>query len=230
MLESSIVVRCQFSTTWIDEEKNIECIVLCFDYIDGVSLRKYIQENKGKISVGFIKELLSSLFNLLYELKQRGIQHGDLHSGNILIEKENEFQLRSQIVFRVTDFGVGKLTSEPNIQDDYERLSVLLKQLLENVNYQELSARDRYIFDELNNSFVGKFLTEHDKTREPIARNPKLMDGYLGELNNKFLMIERDVEQSPLLTPFDYLSCEQIGESHSILKALYSDQFLGLNN
>ncbi len=228
ILDSPIVVRCQFSSSWIDEENNIECLVLCFDYINGVSLRKYIQENQGKISVGFIKGLLHRLFELLFELEGRGIQHGDLHSGNILIEEENKFQLRPQIVYRVTDFGVGELTSMPNDPDDYERLAILLRQLLENVNYQESSARDRYIFNELNNSFLGKFLTERDKTREPIARDPKRMDSYLDGLNNRFSMIERDVEQSPLLTPFDYLSCEQIGESHSILKALYSDQFLGL--
>lgn len=228
ILESSVVVRCQFSSKWIDKENDIECIVLCFDFIDGVSLRKYIEANKGKIHVGFIKELLHSLFGLLFELKVRSINHGDLHSGNILIEEENKYQLRPRVVYRVTDFGVGRLTSNPNIEDDYERLSVLLKQLLENVNFQSLSAKDRYVFNQLNDSFLGKFLTEHDQTREPIARNPKLMDEYLDEINNKFSTIERDVEQSPLFTPFDYLSCEQIGESHSILKALYSDQFLGL--
>ena len=32
-----------------------------------------------------------------------------------------------------------------------------------------------------------------------------------------------------LLTPFDFLSCEQIGDVPSILKALYSDLFLGLD-
>lgn len=230
MLDSPVVVRCQSKSLWIDKDNGIECLVLCFDYINGLSLRKYIQENKGEISVGFIKGLLHSLFGLLYELDGRGMQHGDLHSGNILIEEENEYQLRPQIVYRVTDFGVGELTSTSSFQDDYERLTLILKQLLENVNFQNLPAKDRYIFNELNNSFLGIFLTEHDKTREPIARDPKRMDTYLDELNHKFAMAERDIEQSPLLTPFDYLSCEQIGESHSILKSLYSDQFLGLSD
>ena len=31
-----------------------------------------------------------------------------------------------------------------------------------------------------------------------------------------------------LTTPFDYLSCEHFGESHTLLKALYSGRFLGL--
>lgn len=230
ILDSSVVVRCQFSAEWKDKEKDIDCIVLCFDFIDGVSLRKYIEENKGNINVGFIKELLHSLFGLLFELNVRDISHGDLHSGNILIEEENKYQLKPRVVYRVTDFGVGKLTSSPNIKDDYERLAVVLKKLLENVNFQNLSAKERFIFNELNNSFLGKFLTEHDITREPIARNPKLMDRYLDDLSNKFSMVDLDVEQSPLSTPFDYLSCEQIGESHSILKALYSDKFLGLDD
>ena len=227
MLVSPIVVRCQFSSIWKDEENNIECIVLLFDYIKGVSLRKYIQENQGKIDVGFIKGLLHSLLGLLFELDGRGLQHGDLHSGNILIEDESEFQLNPQITYRVTDFGVGESMSN-NLLGDYESIAVLLKQLLKNVNYQESSAKDRYIFNELNNSFLGKFLTEHDKTRVPIARDPRGMNSYLDELSENSFMIEHDAEPLQLLTPFDYLSCEQIGESHSILKALYSDQFLGL--
>jgi energy-coupling factor transporter ATP-binding protein EcfA2 len=33
-----------------------------------------------------------------------------------------------------------------------------------------------------------------------------------------------------MVSPFDYLSCEQIGESHDLLKALYSELFIGLKN
>jgi ABC-type uncharacterized transport system fused permease/ATPase subunit len=49
----------------------------------------------------------------------------------------------------------------------------------------------------------------------------------LQELESEF---ERNnpLESPQLLTPFDFLSCEQIGEAPALLRALYSDQFLGL--
>ena len=47
-------------------------------------------------------------------------------------------------------------------------------------------------------------------------------------IDNEYQVRLENEAQSKLLTPFDYSSCEQIGESHSILKALYSDCFLGL--
>jgi len=64
-------------------------------------------------------------------------------------------------------------------------------------------------------------------TVDPLARRPR-------ELFDRLMAIDVEFEKAQsqgipqLVTPFDYLSCEQIGEAHSILKALYSDLFLGL--
>jgi hypothetical protein len=68
---------------------------------------------------------------------------------------------------------------------------------------------------------------ETDLTRDPLARQPAEMLRRLQELDTEF---ERSAaeESTVLLTPFDFLSCEQIGDAPALLNALYSDRFLGL--
>lgn len=229
ILQSRSVVKCQFNSQWVDPENDIDCIVLCFDYVNGISLRKYIKNNRGNISIELIKEFLRTVFELFHEMQQRNMQHEDLHAGNILVEEESEYQLRPRIMFRVTDFGVGKVTPHVNLKDDFEQTALILKELLQNVNYQEISARDRFTFNFLNDNFLARHLVERDRTIDPYARNPRLLDERLTQIDVEFDKRAISREKTKLTTPFDYLSCEQIGEAHSLLKSLYSDQFLGLS-
>jgi len=78
-------------------------------------------------------------------------------------------------------------------------------------------------------TFWPKHLVEKDPTLDPLARQPRKLFDRLMAIDAEFEKAQaQDIPQ--LVTPFDYLSCEQIGEAHSILKALYSDQFLGLSD
>ncbi len=228
-LKSPSVVACHFSARWIEVESEIDCALLCYEYVNGVSLRKYIKDNKNNIKVKFIRDYLSEIFQLLFEMKERGMQHGDLHSGNVLIEKLAENQLVPRLSFRVTDFSISRVSSELTIQDDYAQIAITLRVLLGNVNYQDLLAEDRFAFNVLNDCFLARHLTETDPTIDECARNPSILFERLNQIDKDYILREGEVESSKLITPFDYLSCEQIGDSHSVLKALYSDRFLGLS-
>ncbi len=228
IIDSRAVVRCQHGAKWVDHAHDINCVVLCFDFIKGPSLREFIEKNKKNISIHFIEELLKTLFELLHEMQGRNMQHEDLHAGNILVELQTKYQLKQQIAFRVTDFGVGKTTDCVDLKDDFEQVALILKELLQNVNYQEASARDKYAFNILNNEFLARHLVEKDRTIDPNARNPERLYTRIEEIDTEFDRRVGATELTALITPFDYLSCEQIGEAHSVLKSLYSDQFLGL--
>jgi tRNA A-37 threonylcarbamoyl transferase component Bud32/energy-coupling factor transporter ATP-binding protein EcfA2 len=229
-LKSRSVVKCYHHTEFIDSNNSIDCVALCFDYIEGISLRKFIKDNKNDISIGFIEELLRTLFELLFELENRAITHGDLHAGNIIVQQSTEEQLIQNDSFYVTDFGVGKSTYLKELKDDYENIAITLRELISNVHYQDLEeARDRFAFNILNDGFLGRYLLETDTNIEPFSRNPHLLYEELTGIDEKFKKREREVEHRELLTPFDYLSCEQIGDAHSILKALYSDKFISLS-
>ena len=228
ILRSPTVVKFEDIKEWEDKSEKIDCVVLISEFVEGQDLRSFIAENPNKISIAFVVHCLLTMFNLLYEMKIRNVKHGDLHTGNILVEDRSSYDLIGpRYVFRVTDFGVANATSEPRFMDDYFQLADILAQLLLAVDYQTLSSKDKFIFNALRNHFLARHLVEADVTRDPLARQPDKLLRRLQELESEFEKWATD-DSPRLLSPFDFLSCEQIGDAPILLRALYSDQFLGL--
>ena len=72
-------------------------------YVKGGSLREYIDENK--LTLPILKDLISRILSILHACQTISIQHGDLHSGNILIEDSNEMNIDPNLRrIWVTDF------------------------------------------------------------------------------------------------------------------------------
>jgi len=153
-----------------------------------------------------------------------------LHAGNVLVADRSSYALLGeQYEFRITDFGVTSATSEPHLKDDFFQMALMLRELLQTVDYQSASQKDKFTFNILNDHFLAKHLVEKDTTLDPLARQPRRLFERLKEIDAEFDSAQAG-GAAQLLTPFDYPSCEQIGEAHSILKALYSDLFLGLRD
>lgn len=225
-LRNSAVVHCHALLDW---SKDKGLIVLKYDYVDGCTLRDFIKQHKNQITVPFIKSFLSVMLDLFYELQKRGIEHGDFHSRNILVAKPSEFQRNSTEQFRVTDFGTGGITSSAKLTDDFEQLARVLGELLSCIDYQKISPEEKYVVNILSDHFKDKHLIERDCTRDPLARNPGKLLERLEQIEDDYEATQSKSESATLLTPFDYLSCEQIGQQHSLLHALYSNKFLGIS-
>jgi energy-coupling factor transporter ATP-binding protein EcfA2 len=227
-LRNPMVVKFEHICEWQDSASGIDCVVFVSEFVDGKCLRKFIATNPDEMTVAFIVSCLESMLNLLFEMQQRGIRHGDLHSGNILVEDRSSYDLAGpQFVFRVTDFGVADASSEQRFKDDFHQLADVLAQLLRTLDYARCSLKDKFIFNVLRNDFLGRHLVESDVTRDPFARRPRELFERLRGLGSEFEQTATS-EPTNLLTPFDFLSCEQIGEASALLHALYSDRFLGL--
>lgn len=226
-LQNPMVVKCNHQLPW-DDTKGIDCFVLCYDYVKGKNLTKYIKENKKEISIEFVLNFLKSILALLYEMKEMKIEHGDMHSGNILVELPNEKQLDPKTTLRVTDFAAWTTSGDLRISDDYEQLAITLKELLKCIDYSNdaITSRVKFVFNFLDTQF-GRHLIEDDPTRDALAKQPGLLHEKLVNLYKEFEKLEADTLTVKLVSPFDGLSCEQISED-STLKALYSDKFLGL--
>ena len=227
-LRSTTVVRFEDIGDWRDPDIGIDCIVLISEFVDGRCLRKFISTNAGEMNVAFVIHWLETMLDLFHEMDQRHIQHGDLHAGNILVEDRSSYALIGpKFVFRVTDFGVADVSSERRFKDDYLQLADILAQLLRAIDYSRCSQKEQFIFHALRNEFIGRHLVETNVTRDPIAKRPSELFSRLNELEADF---EKSLtcERSKLVTPFDFLSCEQIPEDPALLDALYSDRFLGL--
>lgn len=227
-LKSPTVVRFEEICEWRDPAAGIDCIALISEFVAGPNLRKFIARNKNEVTISFVLSWLETMLELFNEMKMCGVNHGDLHAGNILVEDRSAFSLRGpKFAFRVTDFGVSDATSDRRFKDDYEQLADVLAQLLSAVDYQLWGPRDKYLFNVLRDHFVARHLIERDPTRDPIARQPD-------KLFERLTQVAYEFEQPPendnarLISPFDFLSCEQIGDEPALLKALYSERFLGL--
>jgi len=226
ILDTKIVVPIRNVLHWIDPD----CIVLCSEFVTGNNLYEYIKEYKGDISVSFIEEFLKEMLSFIDDMERHNVKHGDLHSKNILVEDRSKQLGGPRFTFRVTDFGVTTVTSDASFKDDYDQLAIVLRELLENVDYSLAGPREKHAFNLLNDCFLSRYLCERDITREPLARQTHLLYKLLEDIDSEFATIRRQTTTAKLVTPFDYLSCEQIGESHFLLKALYSRLFLGLDH
>lgn len=212
---------------WVDLSHNINCAAFVSEYVDGDNLADFVRKNRGEITIPFIVNFLETALDLFNEMKGLGQMHGDFHAGNILVENRSYALRGERYAFRVTDFGVANATSDARFKDDYLQLAVVLKELLEQVDYAACSPHDKFFFNALNNEFLARHLVEANPTLDPLAKNPHGLFERLGALEREFE--NASGETSPqLVTPFDFLNCEQIGDAPDLLKALYSELFLGL--
>ena len=226
VLENSVVVTCEGVIEWEDSDAGIDCIVLIFPFIEGRNLRDALADKSSPVTMAFISVCLETLLELLAEMSARGISHGDLHTGNIIVEHKR-FALRdSPFVFRVTDFGVADVTSDPRPRDDFHQVGAVLHEMLAAVDFQAPGApEDKYTFLQLRDLFI-RSLTDDDPTRNPFARQAELLFNELRSLPAKFR--SSDGGKLEMSSPFDFLSCEQIGDA-ALLEALYSHLFLGID-
>ena len=226
-LQSEVAVRFVDLKEWADSASKIDCVVLISDFISGANLRDFIAKNRREITVPLVVQFLETILELFNEMAALKMMHNDLHAGNVLVENRTYALRGPPYAFRVTDFGVASATSDARFKDDYLQLATILSQLLENVDYQAASPRDKFISNALNNQFLARHLVEGNPTLDPLAKNPRGLFARLRELDTEFERAGGD-ESAQLLTPFDFLSCEQIGDAPTLLKALYSELFLGL--
>ena len=226
-LDHRSVVRCHAVFPFLDESLSCPYVIFVYDFIRGKNLRQFIGAHPSEIDLPFVERFLTTMFELLYELEHRSLQHGDLHAGNILVALP-EFEARPRPSFRVTDFGLRDLTGTPEPASDFVRLAETLQLLLGKVRFENLGARDRYAYEVLRREFQGRHLLETDPTSDPLARNPTGLLEKLEALETTYYGQRRQRTYQKLLSPFDYPNGEQIGNSHLLLHSLYSDRLLGL--
>lgn len=203
-----------------------DCVYVLSEFVRGKSLHEHI---KGEdVDIGFVLTFLGEMLDFLRELNTQGFGHGDFHEGNILVEDRSESLVGPRFAFRITDFGVARATSEPLPLDDYEQFAKMLRMLVGRVDYASCSPEDRLLYNFLRDEFLGKRLLESDQTFDDAAREPGRLFARVKEAQVEARMSGARLTRRALTSPFEFLSCEQIGEAHVILKELYSDKMLGL--
>lgn len=88
---------------------------IVMEFLDGVSLKKYLQRRGGKVGVDEILTIMRPVMDSLTQVHKIGLIHRDISPDNILITKYNEVKL--------IDFGASKYSNP-----DGRSLSIVLKQ------------------------------------------------------------------------------------------------------
>jgi len=209
---------------------NVPYVLIFWEYIEGPNLRKYILENE--IDISFIEHFIVEIFDAFTAMTAKGITHGDLHEGNILI-KPNDDRLPdpTRPVIKVTDFGIGGSDNFLDPKDDYNQLAGICQRLLERIDPATLNGCDKFIYDRLTEEFIPKKLLEKNPTIGEFVKNPRKLKTLLKEIRNDCATISGKQDlQLPLDNPFDYLSCEEMGDKFGVLQTLYSEKFPGYND
>ncbi len=211
----------QYRHTFYGEIDNIPYVFIVLECVNGVNLKEYSQLHAKEITMAFIKNLAVQVLRAIFAMEKVNVTHGDLHAGNILIAKDPRVPDELPRI-RITDFGIGYKYSDWDATDDYHQLALICRRLLEDhIDPAQLNADDKFLFEKVVEVFLKKLL-EKNPTAPMYERDPKKLMEYLEGI--------RRTPMSPSLTledPFDYLSCEQIGNSFELLQMLYSQNFLG---
>ncbi|PXF60884.1 MAG: hypothetical protein C4B59_06865 [Candidatus Methanogaster sp.] len=207
---------------------NTPYVCILWEYIQGCNLRDFIRENPTAITLGIISAITDQIFKAFIAMKDRGISHNDLHEGNILIYYDTGMIDPDIPRIKITDFGIGGSHNELKPKDDYRELARICYNLLNLIDPSNLDGKDRFFYDRFIVS-IQKRLLEANPTVGHFVQNPQELIKILRRIPDEYDTLE--VERPKKLThPFDYLRCEQIGNSFELLQLLYSQNFPGYND
>ena len=200
---------------------NLPHVFIIWEYVNGPNLHEFSRAHQKELTIAFLKNLITEILKAFFAMERVNITHGDLHTGNILIAVDPRVPDDLPRI-RITDFGVGYKTSTWDASDDYRQLAIICHDLLVNfIDPAELTPDDKYVYEKITQEFLRKLL-EKDPTSAIYEHDPRKLLDYLDNLKKI-----PPAAQLSLLDPFDYLSCEQIGDSFELLQSLYSQNFLG---
>ena len=207
---------------------NTRYVCLLGEYIAGDNLRDFIRNDSTVLTLEIISAITDQILQAFNAMKYEGISHSDLHEGNILIYYDTRIINPETPRIKIIDFGIGGSHNNLKPKDDYRELARILYNLLELIDPSDLDGGDRFFYDQFL-EFIRKKLLETNPTVGTFVQNPQELINILRRIPDEYNAIE--VERPKKLThPFDYLRCEQIGNSFELLQLLYSQNFPGYND
>lgn len=198
---------------------------ILWNYIDGINLRDYLNTFPWPLDMAFIENITRTLLKVLHACYAIGIQHGDLHEGNILISKPDKRLPGSPRTIWVSDFGYGGSHIELEPKDDYRQLFSITSNMLKKLDISSLNPRDRIMHQKIE-EFVKKKILEVDSLQGMYVGNPQelLMDfNTLGPIAEREAAAATEIE---FKEPGDYLVAEALGYRVDEWKNLFVPEFL----
>ncbi len=207
--------------------ENDSHVYLLYEFIHGKTLKQILREERQLVTIQFVENLADKVLSVCHAIRQVDPEwsHGDLHESNIMISDLDSRLDPPERRIVVTDFGIGGSINELEPKNDLLSLARIIAYCLTTIEPAELGPEDRFVYDHLSSSLL-KRLEEHDPT-VPLFSEPAELRRMLVDTRRQARHAQEPISPPTLNHPFDYLSCEQLGDTPLLLTRLFSPEFLG---
>jgi serine/threonine protein kinase len=219
------IVQYHSSGDSVDNEKH-PFVWIMWDYIPNINLREYLERTPWPLDMAFIEDITTTILKVLHACHSVGIQHGDLHEGNILISENDSRIVGNPRVIWISDFGCGGSHNQLEPKDDFRQLFYIISNLLSKLKPSDLNPRDKVLYGEMR-EFLGKRILEIDKTQGSYVGIPERL---LRDFHDLTVLAEKESAAASkgeyLRSPGDYLVAEALGYRVEEWKNLFVPEFL----
>ncbi len=196
-------------------------VFIVMPWIEGYDLRQYVELFPQSVTNSFCVRIGEELLSLLFALEARHISHGDIHDRNILIEVPGDDRVEPMEEFWLTDFGIGNSLNSLTPKDDYVSVGEVLQSLTPVARRNTASGSGRFECDQMEEWLIPRL--REGNPSNPLYRNAQgLLTGFRECLRQPPTRSQRSAN---LDDPFDYMSCEQMGQQHVLLQSLLKMNF-----
>ena len=197
-------------------------VFIVMPWIEGYDLRQYVELFPQSVTNSFCVRIGEELLSLLFALEARDISHGDIHDRNILIEVPGDDRVEPMEEFWLTDFGIGNSLNSLTPKDDYVSVGEVLQSLTPVARRNTASGSGRFECDQMEEWLIPRLREGNpiESTLPKRSRPPDRIPRVPGD--NRPIRSQRSAN---LDDPFDYMSCEQMGQQHVLLQSLLKMNF-----
>jgi len=199
-----------------------EYLYMAWDYIESKSLKDLINENS--ITMPILVDVFEQILHVLHACGRSKIIHADLHSGNILIESENNLLLNPERrrVY-ITDFGYATADGKLDILDDFKGLLVIISNCISVLDFHNLDGKEKMLYRIFKNE-IPKILVETNVIEGAWVRNPQ-------EILKKWYELRDNHSQNEIISQNigDYLAAEHIGRNYEEWGKLFVPKILAVD-
>lgn len=202
--------------------EDTEYIYIIWEYIESDSLKNLISANA--VSITMLIDIIKCCLRVLHACSIADIIHADLHSGNILIQKEDSMNIdETYRKIWITDFSYMTQHSEKEYLHDFDALNRLIQESLISITYNRLNGEQKRIYSLLKNEFSRDLLEKNAIIGEHVGNAKNL----LALFESKLAKIN-DTEANSVIGIGDFLAAEHLGENFEEWRALFVPKFIAL--
>ena len=186
------------------------------EWIDGVTLAKFVQDDRDSVSSSLLLAYVAGLANALNALQTLGLRHDDLHASNVMLARPVAGDLDPEWSVKIIDTGSLKRADSPqNKPEDDHRHFVDHLVLLSNAlrARKPLTARDRRFLKTVRKLLQSMLDGEPGiALREPAQIEKQFRQAYTRANSSRF------DQPSPPVSPFEFISAEHIADDRLLVK------------